>query len=119
MAQDDDRSVVVMGGSVLESVHDAVERRMQRRSGRERQVDADMDRTPLGSRAASGGVDQPRLVVSPGADRRAALGEPARTRRSAAGVLGRFACTSGLPAPISTGTGVVRRSRPIRGASVR
>src|SRR6476661_5886329 len=94
MAQDDDGPVVVVGGSVLESMHHTVERRMEWGSGSQREVESDMDRTRLGSRRlVRPGIDQPGLVVSPGTDRRAALGEPALYAEIEFGwsVLGRFA----------------------------
>ena len=77
MAQDDDGPVVVVGGSVLESMHDTVERRMEWGSGSQREIESDMDRTRLGSWRAWPIIDQSRLVISPGTDRRAALGKPA------------------------------------------
>src|SRR5262245_4362120 len=78
MAQDDDGPVVVVAGSVLESMHYTVERRMKWGSGSEREVESDMDRTRLDPRRlVRPGIDQPGLVVSPGTDRGTPLGEAA------------------------------------------
>ena len=72
MPEDDHRSVIEACLCVFEAMDDAVERRVERRSGRHRHVHPDVYRASLvGHRARGervGGVDQARFVVATDAD---------------------------------------------------